>query len=178
MLVTVSGNQDRIVLRETIWVEETYISDTDLSKGYGQARKRGPSRQKLCACVAIDVHKNPVGVACGHGKPSSARVRKAMEGRIAPGALLIHDLERAHGALVMEGGLESEAHRADVNDPVYLERMEMVNDLCSWLKRYLWRFTGMSPRNLQVYLDWYVHLFRVNRRATDGTRLQGWCAIS
>ena len=36
-----------------------------------------------------------------------------------------------------DGGFESEAHRVDVNDPVYLERMEMANDLCSWLKRYL-----------------------------------------
>lgn len=54
-----------------------------------------------------------------------------MGGRIAPGSLLIHDLERAHGVLVRDGGLESEAHRADVNDPVYLERMEMANDLCS-----------------------------------------------
>lgn len=52
--------------------------------------------------------------------------------------------------MVRDGGLESKAHRADVNDPVYLERMEMANDLCSWLKRYLWRFTGMSPRNLQA----------------------------
>lgn len=68
-----------------------------------------------------------------------------MGGRIAPGSLLIHDLERAHGVLVRDGGLESEAHRAEVNDPVYLERMEMVNDLCSWLKRYLWRFTEIPP---------------------------------
>lgn len=60
-----------------------------------------------------------------------------MGGRIAPGPLPIHDLGQAHGALVREGGLESEAHRADVNDPVYLEQMEMVNDLSSWLKRYL-----------------------------------------
>ena len=50
-----------------------------------------------------------------------------------------------------------------MNDPVYLERMEMANDLCSWLKRYLWRFTGMSPRNLQAYLNWYVYFFRVNQ---------------
>lgn len=50
-----------------------------------------------------------------------------------------------------------------MNDPVYLERMEMVNDLCSRLKRYLWRFTGMSPRKLQAYLDWYVYLFRVSQ---------------
>lgn len=51
----------------------------------------------------------------------------------------------------MDGELESEAHGAVVNDP------------CSWLKRHLWRFTGMSPRNLQAYLDWYVYLFRVNQ---------------
>lgn len=86
-----------------------------------------------------------------------------MGSRTLPGSLPIHDLEKAHTALVRDGGLESEAHRADVNDPVYLERIEMANDLRSWLKRYLWRFTGMSPRNLQAYLDWYVYLFRVNQ---------------
>lgn len=163
VLATVSGHQDRIALRDTVWVDETYINDTDLSKGHGQARKRGLSRQQLCIRVAIDVHKNPFAVVCGHGKPSSARVREAMGGRIAPGALLIHDLERAHSALVRDGGLESEAHRVDVNDPVCLERMEMENGLRSWLKCYLCRFTGMSPRNLQAYLDWYVYLFRINQ---------------
>lgn len=39
----------------------------------------------------------------------------------------------------------------------------MVNDLYSCLKRYLWHFTGMSPRYLHAYLDWYVCLFRVNQ---------------
>lgn len=90
-------------------------------------------------------------------------MRKAIGGKIELGSLLIHDLERAHGVSFRGGGLESEAHRAEVNDPLYLERMEMVNDLCSWPKRYLRRFTGMSPRTLQAYLDWYVYLFRVNQ---------------
>ena len=45
---------------------------------------------------------------------SSSPPRKAMGGRIAPGALLIHDLEREHNALARDGGHESEAHRADV----------------------------------------------------------------
>lgn len=163
VLFTLTGYQDRFVLCDTVWVDKINIIDTVLSRGYRQACKHGLSRQRLCICVAIDIHKNPVTVVCGHGKPSSARVRKAMGGRIALGPLPIHDLEQAHGALVREGGLESEAHRADVNDPVYLERMEMVNDLCSWLKRYLWRFTGMLTRNLQAYLDWYAYLFQTNQ---------------
>lgn len=135
VLATVSGHRDRIALRDTVWVDEANVNDTDLSKGYGQARKRGLSRQKLCTRVAIDIHKNPVAVVCGHGKPSSARVEKTMGGRIASESLLVHDLKR----------------------------MEMANDLCSWLKRYFWCFTGMLPRNLQAYLDWYVYLFRVNQ---------------
>lgn len=153
----VSGHRDRIALRDTVWVDETCINDTDLSKGCGRAKMHGLSRQKLCISVAIEVHKNPTAVVCGQGKPSSAHMRKAMGGRIAPEPLLVLDLERAHGVLV----------RGDVNDPIYLERMEMANDLCFWLKRCLWRFTGsftgMLPRNLQAYLDWYVYLFRVNQ---------------
>ena len=50
-----------------------------------------------------------------------------------------------------------------MSDPVYLEWMKMVNELCFWLKCYLWRFTGMLPRNLQANLDWYAYLFRVNQ---------------
>lgn len=72
-----------------------------------------------------------------------------MGGRLAPGSLLIHDLERAHNALVRDGRIESEANRADVSDPVYLERMERVNDLCSWLKRHRWRLSqepAVPPR--------------------------------
>ena len=80
-----------------------------------------------------------------------------------PGSQPIHDLERAHNTLVRNGGIECEGYSADVNDPVYLERMEMANDLCSWLKRYLWRFTRMSLKNLQAYLDRYVYLFRINQ---------------
>lgn len=81
MLATVFGYRDRIVLHDTVWVDETYINDTNLSKGYRQARKRGLSRQKPCICVAIDIHKNPVAVVCGHGKPRSPCVRKAVGGQ-------------------------------------------------------------------------------------------------
>ena len=46
-LATAPVYQDRIVPRDTVWVDETYIDDTDLSKGYGRTRKRCLSRQKL-----------------------------------------------------------------------------------------------------------------------------------
>lgn len=39
----------------------------------------------------------------------------------------------------------------------------MANGLSSWLRRHLWRFTGMDPENPQSYLNWFVYLFRVNQ---------------
>ncbi len=73
---------------------------------------------------------------------------------MSPGLPLIHDLERAHNALVRDDGLESEAHRTDINDPVDLEWIEVANNLCSRLKCYLWRFTGMLLQNIQARDRW------------------------
>ena len=163
VFATVDGYQDRIVLRDRVWIDETYVSDTDLSHGYGQAKKRGLSKQKLCIAVAIDVHKNPVAVVCGHGKPSTKRIKAALGGHLAKGCVIVHDKEKAHKGLIRQADAVSEAYKADVRDPVYLEQMALVNNLCTWVKRYLWRFTGMGMANMQSYLNWYVYLFRVNQ---------------
>ena len=163
IFATVDGYQDRIVLRDRFWLDETYINDTDLAHGYGEARKRGLSKQKICIAVGIDVHKNPVAVAIGHGKPSSKRMEAGMLSHIAKGSHMVHDKEKAHNVLIRKANLTDEAYKADVRDPAYLDGMQMVNNLCSWIKRYLWRFTGMDPENLQSYLNWYVYLFRVKR---------------
>ena len=81
-LAAVSGHRGRIVPRGRAWIDGTHVNDTDPSKGYGQARRRGPSRQKPCTLVAIDVRKSPTAAACGHGKPGSARVGSALAGRL------------------------------------------------------------------------------------------------
>lgn len=166
VFATVRGYQDRIVLGGRVWIDEVYVNDTDLSKGYGQARKRGLSRQKLCIAIAIDARKNPVAVVCGRGKPSTKGIKAALGAHLAEGSTVVHDKERAHNGVIAERGCGSEAYKADITDPAYLDAMEMVNNLSSWLKRYLWRFTGMDPANLQSYLDWFVYLFRV-RQAED-----------
>ncbi|RGT06657.1 hypothetical protein DWX55_00775 [Collinsella sp. AF19-7AC] len=45
-LATITGCQDRFVLCDTFWIDETHMNDTDPSKGYEQVHKRGLSRQK------------------------------------------------------------------------------------------------------------------------------------
>ncbi len=95
LLAAVDGYQGRIVLRGRVWIDETYVNDTDLSHGYGQARKRGLSRQKLCIAVGIDARKEPVAVVCGRGKPSTKRIKEALGGHLAEGAVVVHDREKA-----------------------------------------------------------------------------------
>lgn len=80
---------------------------------------------------------------------------------IAPESVVVHDKERAHGALVKAAKCTDEAYKADTSEPFYLEAMALVNNLCSWLRRYLFRFPRMKKANLQSYLNWFVYLFRV-----------------
>lgn len=168
----VDGRRGRIVPRGRAWVDGTYANDTDPSHGCGQARKRGPSRQRMCIAVGIDARREPVAAARGHGKPSSARIRKAMKAHVAEGSTLVHDRERAHNALARESSLGGESHKADARDPAHLGATALVNSLCSRVKRHLWRLAGMDPANLQSYLNLYVHLFRVERDD------EGWPGIA
>lgn len=79
---------------------------------------------------------------------------------------------------VGELSFEDASHRADVSDPVYLEIMELVNNFCSWHKRYLWRFTGMEPANLQSRLNLYVYLSGSSGATRGGPSWKGRFVIS
>lgn len=111
--------------------------------------------------MAIDIHKNTYALICGHGKPSAARIYKALKYHIEEGSTIVHDGEKAHNKLVEKLNLNSEVYKADKNSKEYLENMALINNMCSWLKRYLFRFIGMKIENLQSYLNWFVYLFRV-----------------
>lgn len=85
-----------------------------------------------------------------------------MKDHITEGSTLIHDGDNSHSKLVEKLNLQSEVFIADTKSKTYLENMALINNLCSWLKRYLYRFIGMDIKNLQSYLNWFVYLFRVN----------------
>ena len=74
VLATVSGCQDRIVLRDTVWVDETYLNDTDLSKASFIATMRAagmrvrPARNEVLdgiRHVATAMREGTVGVGRG-----------------------------------------------------------------------------------------------------------------
>lgn len=161
VFATVDGYQNHLYLKDTVWIDETYLFDSSLLHEDNYKRKRGLSKNRVCIVAAIDTHKNCLAVICGHGKPSGKRIYEALKGHIVEGATVIHDGERAHNTLIRKLKLVSETYKADTKDPEYLENMALINNMCSWLKRYIYRFIGMRTINLQSYLNWFVYLFRV-----------------
>ena len=104
-----------------------------------------------------------VAIICGHGKPSSRRIYNSLKEHIVPGVTVIHDGDNSHNYLIQKLNLKSEVYIANNKDREYLRNMAMINNMCRWLKRYIWRFIGMEVKNLQSYLNWFVYLQRCKR---------------
>lgn len=158
---TVNGYQEKIILKNRVWIDETYITDTNVIRDDGY-KKRGLSNQQICIIVAIDVHKNAVALVCDHGKPTAKRIYNTLKDHIAEGSVLVHDGDKSHNKLIKNLNLYSETYIADTKDKTYLIEMALINNLCSWIKRYIYRFIGMRKEYLQSYLNWFAYMFRVN----------------
>lgn len=159
---TVNGYQDHLLLSGDVWIDETYLEDYEVLAKKDGKHLRGLSRSKICIVVAIDSYKNMVAIISGHGKPSSRRIISALKSHIKEGSHIIHDGDHSHYKLIKELNCSEEFYKANSNDPLYLEHMRLINNMCGWLKRYIWRFIGMDINNLQSYLNWFIYIHRVN----------------
>ena len=130
----------------------------------------------MSRCLPVTSHAGAVAlprVALGHPSVAEAedseirRLEGALGGHVARGATIARGRRRARNGLARDAGAASEPHKSGVRDPGYWEKMEPVNDLCSWPKGCLRRFAGMSMGSMQGYINWCVYPFRVNK-AGDG----------
>lgn len=160
---TVDSWQEKVMLSGRVWIDEMHFNDTDLLHDLGRKPKRGLSKDLICVVVAIDAFKNVLVAVSENGKPSAKRINAALESHIKKGSTIVHDCEKAHNALVKKLDLVDERYKANTSDPEYLLHMALVNNLCSWIRRYAGRFSCMKSANLQSYLNWSVYLFRVHR---------------
>lgn len=145
---TVDGYQEHLYLKDRVWIDETYLYDSSLLHDDSYKKKRGLSKNQLCIVVAIDCHKNTYTVICGLGKLSASRIFEVLKNHIVSGSTLVHDGERAHDTLIKELDLKEEFYKANTHDKEYLENMALINNMFSWLKRYIYRFIGMRMTNL------------------------------
>lgn len=164
ILTDVKGWQNKAILKGRVWIDETYVFDSRILHEDGYQSKRGLSKNLICIAVGIDQYENIYVKICGNGKPSGRRILNAFQEHIEPGSTLVHDGEKAHRMLLEKLDLKSEVYVYDDKNPEYIKNMALINNLYSWLKRYLYRFIGMNLDYLQYYLDWFAYLFTVKKQ--------------
>lgn len=151
--------QDDIVLKDKIWLDETYYSvmTRDISKNEDGSNPRGLSRNKICIGVATD-KTNTVIIAEGFGKPSQKMSYDAFSSHIKQGAILVHDKETTHKKLITELSLINEEYSSaelkkleDFENP-----LDPVNHLHYLIKRFLYAHGGLNRSEIQAYLNLYA----------------------
>lgn len=76
-------------------------SDTNFSKGYGQARKREPFRQKLRIAITIDSSRSPSRWSTGTASRRRRESRSPGD-HLTEGCTVVHDKERAHNGVIAD----------------------------------------------------------------------------
>ena len=114
-----------------------------------RSRKRGLSRNKLCAAIGCDGEGRSVFVSCGRGKTRRARAWEAY------GSQLSHDKERSHSVLVerlswesVEYGAREISRMPDKENP-----LRSVNHLCFLLETFLNSHSGFDRDDLPGWLE-------------------------
>ena len=150
--------QEDIVLQGRVYLDETYIpvKGRDARRLPDGSLPRGLSRNRICITVACD-DNNVVCIADGFGKPSRKRTLGAMSGHIEHGAVLVHDGDNSHNALIETLALESEVYTTaqtkelkDKDNP-----LQPVNRQHALLKRFLRAHSGFNRDEIQDYLNLY-----------------------
>lgn len=82
-------------------------------------------------------------------------------------------MEGSHRSLVRAARGVDRPYKADAKDPEYVERMAMVNNPCSWIRRYPRGYVGMDLKYLQSCPSWYAYLFRVKQAEERWPKVEG-----
>lgn len=158
LFLTLENSQNNVILRDTVWLDETYYSVImgDRIRGENGNLLRGLSRNQICIGVATD-KKHTVCFFEGYGKPNQKCSFETFKDHIAPGSTLIHDKENTHKKLVEKLSLKSVCYSskelrglADSENP-----LEPVNRVHCLLKMFLNAHSGFSRSDLKGYLDLY-----------------------
>ena len=156
LFLTLDGIQDGIVLRDKVWLDETYyrVRSEDVEHNEDGSKLRGISKNQIRIGVATD-KVNTIFLVEGKGKPSQKKTYETFGKRIAPNSILIHDKEPAHKKLVKELSLVSISYASkelkellDDDNPLY-----PVNRAHAIMKMFLNAHSGFKREDLQGYLN-------------------------
>ena len=151
--------QNSIVLSDCVRLAETFYtvrSENIVAKDDG-GKLRGLSQNQICIGVATD-KQNTLFLVEGTGQPTRNRTLETFCKHIKPGAILIHDEEKARAKLVEELSLDSGAYSSknlkcltDKDNP-----LNPANRRHDILKKFLNARGSFDRDKLQGYLKLFA----------------------
>ena len=155
------GCQDGVMLRDEVWVDETYFKQTGSGLVLHDGKKpRGLSRNLFCVATARDSKGRTVLIPCGRGKPDGGRVFAALGSHIAKGSKVIHDGENSHSLLIERLMCSEETHpTAETKGlPDSKNPMDVINEAHRFLKKFMARHGSFKRDDLQDWMNlfWFV----------------------
>ena len=107
--VLLDGIQDNIVLKNTVWIVETFyrgVRSTDIQKKLDRKGYAGLSRNQMCIGVATDKNYS-IFIYQGLGKTSGKKSLNTFGSHIGKESTLIHDKEKSNKNLIDTLGIRS-----------------------------------------------------------------------
>ncbi len=157
-----------IILKDVIKADEKYFRISfkgtrkknmprNSRKSGSQDRKCGISKEQVCVVGAIDSYDNIILKIVGLGPVSTAMIKKALNGKIENGSILITDGKTgyrkfAKGNHLILKQIPEGHHKIEQYD------LGEINSLFNEIENFVRNFHGLSTRHLQEYIDWFLCL--------------------
>jgi len=159
LFLTLETVQNSIVLRDCVWLDETFyrVRSENIARNADDKRLRGLSQNQICIGVATD-KTNTLFLVEGTGKPSQKKTFEAFGAHIEKGATLYHDRETAHAKLVRELSLNSIAYSSNYLKglPDKTNPLNPVNRAHAILKMFLNTHSSFNRKDIQGYLNLFA----------------------
>lgn len=170
VLKALNDYQDNIVLGDTFWIDVTYLkvklSETTLD--CKRRKLRGLSHNKICIATATD-GINSILYVTGYGKPSSNKIKEAMQSHIKPGSKMIDDKEKSHQILVDLYRLKREMHSSKETKNLDNKDnpMRPVNELHMFFKKFISHHGSYDRYELQCWCNLFSFMYNHQGNIAD-----------
>lgn len=152
--------QNDIILSGKVYIDETFYSVIYRERKTKDGKfLRGLSENQFCIGIGYD-GQNLIAKVEGMAKTSTERTKEVFSNHIKMGSTLVHDDEKSHKALVKELKLIDESYNSkqlkklrDKDNP-----LDMINNQCDLLKKFLYSHSGFDRDDLQNYLNFFCFM--------------------
>lgn len=124
---------------------------------------RGISHHKVCVVTSIDEYDNLLLKITGLGRCTTEMLENSLGQKLKNAKSITSDSASAYQEFCLNHNLDLYAIPSGFHSDEE-KNIAYINGIHSQLETWLKKFSGVSIRHLQEYLDWFVYIFTMKKR--------------